>query len=88
MPEITIYTSSLCGYCHRAKSLLNSKSVAYHEISVDGDPARREEMMELSQQRTVPQIFIDTQHIGGCDDLHQLEREGVLDSMLSINDSD
>ncbi len=83
MAEITIYTSSLCGYCHRAKSLLDSKSVSYTEISVDGDRAIRQEMMQRAQQRTVPQIFINDQHIGGCDDLYQLERAGKLDPMLA-----
>jgi len=83
MAEITIYTSSLCGYCYRAKGLLDSKSVSYTEISVDGDPVIRQEMMRRAQQRTVPQIFINDQHIGGCDDLYQLERAGELDSMLA-----
>lgn len=83
MAEITIYTSSLCGYCHRAKGLLDSKSVSYNEISVDGDPSIRQKMMQRARQRTVPQIFINDQHIGGCDDLFQLERAGKLDPLLS-----
>ena len=83
MANITIYTSKLCGYCYRAKTLLDSKSVSYDEIGVDLNPAKRKEMTERAQQTSVPQIFIDEQHIGGCDDLYQLEQEGKLDALLS-----
>lgn len=82
MPNIEIYTTVYCGYCRRAKSLLDSKSVHYTEIPVDNDPARRAEMTERAGRRTVPQIFIDGRPIGGCDDLFALERSGELEKLL------
>ena len=83
MQPVTIYTKSTCGYCARAKSLLTSKNVAFEEISVDGDPARHEEMTKRANGGwTVPQIFIGDKHVGGCDDLHALERAGKLDPLL------
>lgn len=83
MKPVEIYTSSLCGFCHAAKRLLNKKGVKYKEISVDGDRALRAKMTKRAQGRTsVPQIFIGKEHIGGCDDLHDLERNGALDLML------
>ncbi len=83
MKPVEIYTSSLCGFCHAAKRLLNKKGVKYKEISVDGDRALRAKMTKRAQGRTsVPQIFIGKEHIGGCDDLHDLERSGALDLML------
>lgn len=82
--HVELYTTGYCGYCRRAKSLLDSKAVPYEEIRVDTEPARRGEMMERSGgRRTVPQIFIDRQPIGGCDELFQLEREGQLDKLLN-----
>ena len=84
MPEIEIYTSPLCGYCSRAKRLLVAKGVTYQEINVMLDPARRAEMIERAGGgRTVPQIFIDDQLVGGCDELHQLEHEGRLNTLLT-----
>lgn len=83
MARVEIYTTEYCGYCRRAKSLLDSKGVAYEEIRVDVSPERRVEMVERSGGgRTVPQIFIDDRGIGGSDDLFQLDREGQLDKML------
>jgi glutaredoxin 3 len=83
MPNIEIYTSPFCGYCHRAKQLLNKKGVAFTEIDVMADGAKREEMMVRAGGRhTVPQIFIDEKHIGGCDDLYALDRSGGLDPLL------
>jgi len=79
---VKIYTSALCGFCYRAKALLDSKNVSYSEISVDGDHQTRQEMMQLSGQRTVPQIWIGEQHVGGCDDLYALERAGKLEPLL------
>jgi glutaredoxin 3 len=67
----------------RAKQLLGHKGVAFNEIPVDGNSALREEMMQLSGQRTVPQIWINDEHIGGCDELYALERQGLLDAKLS-----
>ena len=85
MAEVDIYTTMWCPYCARAKSLLAKKGVAYHEIDVDGQPGRRAEMVRRAHGgRTVPQIFIDGEHVGGCDDLHALDRAGKLDAKLGI----
>jgi len=84
MPKITIYTKSTCGYCHAAKTLLNKKKAVFEEISVDGDMKAQRKMSELANGRwTVPQIFIGTAHVGGCDDLYALEQAGKLDAMLA-----
>ncbi|MDU3160382.1 MAG: glutaredoxin 3, partial [Hafnia alvei] len=69
MANIEIYTKATCPFCHRAKALLQSKGAQFNEIAIDNDPKKREEMIERSGRTTVPQIFIDGQHIGGCDDL-------------------
>jgi len=82
MAKIEIFTKATCPYCHRAKALLNSKGAAFDEIAIDGDAQKREVMIELSGRTTVPQIFINGQHIGGCDDLHALDARGGLDSLL------
>ena len=82
MAKIEIYTKATCPYCHRAKALLNNKGAAFHEIAIDSDPAKREEMIARSGRTTVPQVFIDGQHIGGCDDLHALDARGGLDPLL------
>ena len=79
---VVIYTSVSCPYCVQAKRLLDRKSVPYTEIDVTGDPARRAEMIQASGRRTVPQIFIDEQSIGGFDELYELEQEGRLDGLL------
>jgi glutaredoxin 3 len=85
MAEVDIYTTMWCPYCARAKALLERKGVAYHEISLDEEPGRRAEMVQRSQGgRTVPQIFIDGEHVGGSDDLHALDRVGKLDAKLGI----
>ena len=84
MPKITIYTSMMCPYCHLAKELLRSKGVSYDEIDVTGRRELRAEMTRLAGGRTsVPQIFIGDAHVGGCDDLHALDRAGRLDPMLA-----
>lgn len=84
MQPVTIYTTSTCPYCHAAKQLLRGKDVAFEEISVDGDSEGRARMTERAGGRTsVPQIFIGATHIGGCDDLHDLERAGKLDALLA-----
>ncbi len=84
MPPITIYTTRFCPYCHAAKDLLRKKGVAFDEIDVTSDRSGRAAMSARSQGRTsVPQIFIGEQHIGGCDDLHHLDRQGKLDSLLA-----
>lgn len=84
MPEIDIYTKPTCSYCRRAKQLLTSKRLAFHEIDVSKDPAQRQTMIQRADgRRTVPQIFIGQIHIGGCDDLYALERAGKLDPLLT-----
>lgn len=84
-PKVEIYTSPWCGYCSRAKRLLDGKGVAYEEIDIMADPGRRPEMMERAGGRTsVPQVFIDGRHVGGCDDTYALERAGKLDPLLGI----
>lgn len=82
MANIEIYTKATCPFCHRAKALLQSKGAPFNEIAIDNDPKKREEMIERSGRTTVPQIFIDGQHIGGCDDLHALDAKGGLDPLL------
>lgn len=84
MDSVTIYTTSICPYCHAAKDLLRKKKVAFHEIDVTGKPAERRTMTERAGGRTsVPQIFIGDHHVGGCDDLYALERAGRLDPLLA-----
>ena len=82
MAEITIYTRQLCGYCSAAKALLQRKGAAYTEHDATFDADLRQEMMRRSGRTTFPQIFIGDSHVGGCDDLMALEREGRLDAML------
>lgn len=82
MPNVTIYTSRLCGYCTMAKKLLERKSVAYQEIDVDSRPGLRQELIEKSGRRTVPQIYIGDFHVGGFDDLRALELNQQLDGLL------
>jgi glutaredoxin 3 len=84
MADVTIYTCEYCGYCARAKSLLDGKKVAYTEHDATYSKELREEMIaKANGKSTFPQIFIDSQHIGGCDDLHALDRAGKLDTMLA-----
>ncbi len=81
--RVEIYVSNFCPYCIRAKSLLKRKHVAFVEYNVQNDPERRAEMLRRSGgARTVPQIFINDRHVGGCDELHALERRGELDAWL------
>ncbi|WP_444928962.1 glutaredoxin 3 [Microbulbifer sp. SSSA002] len=82
MRDLVIYTTRFCPYCIRAKQLLDSKSVAYREISVDNNPGLRAEMAAKAGRRSVPQIWIGDKHVGGCDDLMALERAGQLDKLL------
>ena len=83
MKKITIYTTQVCPYCVRAKRLLEKKGAAYEELRVDLNPELIKEAVEKSGGlRTVPQIFIDDYHVGGCDELYALERENKLDSLL------
>ena len=84
MPSIEIYTSPTCGYCHAAKRLLAEKGATYSEVDVVRHPERRPEMTQRAAgRRTVPQIFIDGRHVGGCDDLYALDAAGKLDPLLA-----
>ena len=84
MARIEIYTTPICGFCAMAKRLLKAKGAAFEETDVMMDPSRKAEMMQRAGgRRTVPQIFIDGVHVGGCDDLMDLDAEGRLDPMLA-----
>lgn len=84
MTEVVIYTRQLCGFCTAAKRLLDQKGVAYTEYDATFNQALRAEMVQKSNGRsTFPQVFIGEQHVGGCDDLHDLERSGKLDALLN-----
>jgi glutaredoxin 3 len=84
VPPILIYTKSTCPYCHAAKALLHAKGAQFEEVSVDGDRAGQAAMAEKANGRwTVPQIFIGDAHVGGCDDLHELDAAGKLDALLA-----
>ncbi|HEY6980877.1 glutaredoxin 3 [Reyranella sp.] len=83
MARVEIYTTPFCGYCARAKGLLEKKGAAYDEMDVMEDSARRLEMRERSKRTTVPQIFINGRHIGGSDELAALDRTGDLDGLLA-----
>ncbi|SUB65036.1 Glutaredoxin-3 [Plesiomonas shigelloides] len=83
MAQIEIYTKATCPFCIRAKALLTRKGAAFDEIAIDNDAQARAMMIERSGRTTVPQIFIDGQHVGGCDDLHALDAAGKLDPLLA-----
>ncbi len=83
MQAVKMYTTAVCPYCVRAKQILKSKGVAQiEEIRIDTDPAQRDQMMQITGRRTVPQIFIGTTHVGGCDDLVALDGKGGLMPLL------
>ena len=83
MQTVEIYTSPLCGFCHAAKRLLKKKDVAFSEVNILTQPGRKSEMMtRAGGKHTVPQIFIGETHVGGCDELYALDREGKLDPLL------
>lgn len=83
MPEILIYTANLCPYCIMAKRLLDKKGAPYSEINVDSKSELRQEMMQKTRRRTVPQIYIGDLHVGGFDDLHEMDIRDELDPLLS-----
>ena len=84
VPDVEIYSSAWCGFCHRAKHLLSEKGVNFTDIPVDMDPDARATMRERAGGvNTVPQIFINGAHVGGCDQLYALEYEGKLDGLLT-----
>ena len=83
--NVEIYTWSSCPFCIRAKALLKDKGVDYQEYCIDGDNEAREEMAERANGKSsLPQIFIDDRHVGGCDDIYALESEGELDKLLNV----
>ena len=83
MSKIEIYTWQYCPFCIKAKNLLNKKNIQFTEYKIDGDEAAREEMsLRASGRRSLPQIFINDEGIGGCDDLYELEKENKLDNLL------
>lgn len=81
-PQVVMYSSRICPFCFRAKSLFDSKKIKIDEIIVDRAPDKRQEMMQKSGRHTVPQIWINGSHVGGCDELLALDRQGKLDTML------
>ena len=83
MASVVIYTRQFCGYCSAAKKLLESKGVTYEEHDATYAPELRQQMIERAGRSTFPQIFIGERHVGGCDDLHALERAGELDALLA-----
>ena len=83
MQAVTVYTTGSCPYCVQAKRLLDRKGIPYSEIDVSADADKRAQMMEASGRRTVPQIFIGEQPIGGFDELYELEQSGELDGLLN-----
>jgi glutaredoxin 3 len=87
MPNVVIYSTQVCPFCVRAKLLLQRKGVAYQEKMIENDRALMREMLQRSQRRTVPQIFIDDYHVGGYDDLVELDSLGKLDRLLGLNNS-
>jgi len=84
MATVEIYTKPTCGFCFMAKRLLNAKGISYAEVNISAQPEKRAEMIQRANGgSTVPQIFVDGTHIGGCDDLMALERGGKLDALLA-----
>ncbi len=83
MASVVIYTRQFCGYCSAAKKLLETKGVAYEEHDATYAPELRQQMIERAGRSTFPQIFIGNRHVGGCDDLHALDRAGELDALLA-----
>ena len=83
MARVEMYSKTTCPYCYRAKDLLRSKGVSIEEYVIDGGGSKRDEMIDRAGRTTVPQIFIDGRHVGGCDDLFALDRQGRLDPLLA-----
>ncbi len=84
MSKVIIYTSDYCHYCTKAKALLQKKQIQFEEIDATSDTAREEMIIKSGGRKTVPQIFINNQHIGGCDDLYDLDRQKKLDELLRL----
>lgn len=87
MPNVVMYSTGACPYCVRARRLLDNKGVGYKEIRVDMEPAQRTEMEQRSGRTSVPQIFIGDYHVGGFDDMAELDFDGKLDELLELTDS-
>jgi glutaredoxin 3 len=85
MPKVLMYLTASCPFCQSADRLLQEKGVAVEKIRVDLEPERRAEMVQKSGRRTVPQIWIDDLHVGGCDELYALDRAGKLDPLLKAS---
>ncbi len=85
MTKVVIYTTAHCHYCVQAKQLLDQKHIKYEEIRIDTDPEKSAEMIKRSGRKSVPQIFINDQHIGGCDDLYAANKSGQLDLLLNVS---
>ena len=84
--KVVMYSKTTCPYCHRAEALLRQRGVSDIEIiQIDLERSRRDEMIQRARRSTVPQIFIDDQHVGGCDDLHALDRAGALEPLLQAD---
>ncbi len=83
MANVTLYIRSWCSFCQQATNLLDNKSVSYQTIDIEEQPEKRDEMIELTGRTSVPQVFINQQAIGGCDDLFALESNGELDKLLT-----
>lgn len=88
MPKVVVYSTTICPYCVRAKMLLKKKGVEYEELNIQSSRELMKEMLERSQRRTVPQIFIDDYHVGGYDDLAELNAFGKLDPLLGLAPND
>lgn len=82
-PKVTIYSADYCPYCDQAKALLKKLNVEFEEIRIDLNPEQREQMIAKTQRKTIPQILVDEQSIGGCDDLYTLYRSGKLETLLN-----
>jgi len=84
LPEVLVYTTRVCAYCHAAKTLLREKRAGFREIDISGDDVQRDDLVRRTGQRTVPQIFIGDRHIGGFEELADLDRRGELDALLGV----
>lgn len=82
MATVIMYSTAYCPYCSRARQLLEQKGIKFTDIRIDENPDKRAEMIAKSNRQTVPQIFINSRHIGGCDDMYALESQGQLDKLL------
>lgn len=86
MPRVVVYSTGACPYCVRARRLLDAKGVEYSDIRIDKEPQYRHEMEARSRRTSVPQIFIDDYHVGGFDDLSELDMDGKLDELLDVSE--